>query len=437
MTSLAAPAAAAGSQAADAAPRSRFELAGRDGKARAGRLYLPHGMVETPIFMPVGTVGSVKAMAVPELYRLGAQIILGNTYHLWLRPGLEVIAAHGDLHRFIGWRRPMLTDSGGFQVFSLGERAGERPGLAPGERASGRPQEIGGLVRITEEGVRFRSHLDGSLRDLTPEESMRIQAVLGSDIAMAFDHCPPGLSPPAEARAAMERTTRWAERCLQVPAPLLGDGLRPLGRQQRFGIVQGGIHRELRRRHMAEICALPFDGFALGGFAVGEPIPVMYELLDELGDELPADRPRYLMGVGTPRDLVHAIGAGIDMFDCVMPTRNARTGQLFTSQGKINIRNARYTLDTGPLDPLCPCETCTGYSRAYLRHLCICQEILYSRLATLHNLTYYLQLVQRARQAILEGDFARFRDQELRRWPAPETEEKAEKEESAAAGKAD
>ncbi|HRI49878.1 MAG TPA: tRNA guanosine(34) transglycosylase Tgt [Pseudomonadota bacterium] len=433
MTSSAAQAAVASGEETDAASRSRFELAGRDGKARAGRLYLPHGMVETPIFMPVGTVGSVKAMAVPELYRLGAQIILGNTYHLWLRPGLEVIAAHGDLHRFIGWRRPMLTDSGGFQVFSLGER----PGPAPGERPSGRPQDIGGLVRITEEGVRFRSHLDGSLRDLTPEESMRIQAVLGSDIAMAFDHCPPGLSPPAEARLAMERTTRWAERCLRLPAPMLSDGTRRLGRQQRFGIVQGGIHRELRRRHMAEICALPFDGFALGGFAVGEPIPVMYELLDELADELPADRPRYLMGVGTPRDLVHAIAAGVDMFDCVMPTRNARTGQLFTSQGKINIRNARYALDTGPLDPLCPCETCTGYSRAYLRHLCICQEILYSRLATLHNLTYYLQLVQRARRAILEGDFARFRDQELRRWPAPGNEEREGKEEPAAASAAD
>ena len=224
----------------------------------------------------------------------------------------------------------------------------------------------------------------------------------------------------------MERTTRWAQRCLQVPAPMLTDGVRVLGRQQRFGIIQGGIHRELRRRHIAELAAMPFDGFALGGFAVGEPIPVMYELLDELADELPRERPRYLMGVGTPRDLVMAIGAGIDMFDCVMPTRNARTGQLFTSQGKVNIRNHRYTLDTGPLDPLCPCETCTGYSRAYLRHLCICQEILYSRLATLHNLTYYLQLVQRARKAILDGEFARFRTEELARWPAPGAAEEAE-----------
>ena len=410
--------AAADDTAGHMAPPARFELAARDGKARAGTLHLPHGLVQTPIFMPVGTVGSVKAMAVPELEGLGAQIILGNTYHLWLRPGLEVVAAHGDLHRFVGWQRPMLTDSGGFQVFSLGARAAERT-PQPGERGSGRPQSVGGLVRINEDGVSFRSHLDGSLRNLTPEESMRIQAVLGSDIAMAFDHCPPGLSPPAEAIAAMERTTRWAQRCLQVAPPLLTDGVRALGRQQRFGIVQGGIHRELRRRHMAEICSLPFDGFALGGFAVGEPIPVMYELLDELADELPQSRPRYLMGVGTPADLVHAIAAGIDMFDCVMPTRNARTGQLFTSQGRINIRNARYTLDTAPLDPLCPCETCTKYSRAYLRHLCICQEILYSRLATLHNLTYYLQLVQRARRAILAGEFARFRAEELSRWPPP------------------
>jgi queuine tRNA-ribosyltransferase len=408
----------AASHVPEAAEPQLYELQARCGKARAGRLRLPHGMVETPIFMPVGTVGSVKAMAVPELYRLGAQIILGNTYHLWLRPGLPVIAAHGDLHRFVGWRRPMLTDSGGFQVFSLGERAGERPGLVPGERASGRPQEIGGLVRITEEGVRFRSHLDGSLRDLTPEESMRIQAVLGSDIAMAFDHCPPGLSPPDEASDAMARTTRWAERCLRVPAPLLTDGKTALGRQKRFGIVQGGVHLELRRRHIAEICSLPFDGFALGGFAVGEPIEEMYRLLDLVADELPAGRPRYLMGVGTPRDLVVAIAAGIDMFDCVMPTRNARNGQLFTSLGKVNIRNARHASDTGPLDPECGCETCTRYSRSYLRHLFVAQEILYSRLATLHNLAYYLGLVRRARRAILDGDFARFRDEELRRWPA-------------------
>ncbi len=385
-----------------------FSLEGRDGKARAGRLRLPHGEVQTPIFMPVGTVGSVKAMNPRELSDLGAQIILGNTYHLWLRPGLPNIAAHGDLHRFCGWRRPMLTDSGGFQVFSLG--AGKKNDLEKG--TSGKS-----LVKLSDEGVRFRSHLDGSPRELSPELSMRIQAVLGSDIAMVLDQCPPGLSPPDEALIAMERTTRWAERCLAVPAPLLSDGVRVLGRQLRFGIVQGGAHLELRRRHLAEICALPFDGFALGGFAVGEPVPVMYELLDLVADELPRDRPRYLMGVGTPRDLVMAIRSGIDMFDCVMPTRNARNGQLFTSQGKVNIKGARYATDLGSLDPACACETCRSYSRAYLRHLYVSEELLYHRLATLHNLTYYLDLVARVRQAILDGNFAAVAEEELARWP--------------------
>ena len=382
---------------------SMFTLENRSGKARAGRLKLPHGEVETPIFMPVGTVGSVKAMNPSELVGLGAQIILGNTYHLWLRPGLPIIAAHGDLHRFAGWKRPMLTDSGGFQVFSLG--AGMREGT---DKKS--------LVKLTDDCVRFRSHLDGSPRELSPELSMRVQAVLGSDIAMALDQCPPGLSPPAEARAAMERTTRWAARCLAVPAPLLTDGQKVLGKQLRFGIVQGGVHVELRRQHMGEICALPFDGFALGGFAVGEPPQTMYELLDQIADELPSDRPRYLMGVGTPRDLVMAIASGIDMFDCVMPTRNARNGQLFTSQGKVNIKGARYATDLGRLDPACNCETCSTYSRAYLRHLYVSEELLYHRLATLHNLHYYLQLTTRARRAIFDGTFASFAETELARW---------------------
>lgn len=386
-----------------------FTLESRDGKARAGRLHLPHGEVETPIFMPVGTLGSVKTMSPPELMGLGAQIILGNTYHLWLRPGLSVIAAHGDLHRFADWPRPMLTDSGGFQVFSLGAGSEKRLEKDPAKT---------GLVKLSEECVRFRSHLDGSLRELSPELSMRIQAVLGSDIAMALDECPPGLSQPKEALAAMDRTTRWAARCLAVPAPLLTDGQRVLGRQLRFGIVQGGVHLDLRRRHMAEICALPFDGFALGGFAVGEPVPVMYELLNLVADELPSGRPRYLMGVGTPRDLVMAIQSGIDMFDCVMPTRNARNGQLFTSLGKINIKGARYATDLGSLDPACDCETCRRYSRAYLRHLYVSEELLYHRLATLHNLTYYLGLVKRARRAILEGSFAAFAEEELARWPS-------------------
>ena len=415
-TASAESSAAAAAQHGEIPSPPLYTLEGRSGKARAGRLRLPHGEVETPIFMPVGTVGSVKAMSTPELIGLGAQIILGNTYHLWLRPGLDVVAAHQDLHRFISWPRPMLTDSGGFQVFSLG--AGARGG-APGGPGS--------LAKVGEDGVRFRSHLDGSLRELTPETSMHIQATLGSDIAMAFDHCPPGTSPPAEALAAMERTTRWAARCVATPARVLtagpiGGPQRALGRQQRFGIVQGGVHLGLRRRHMAEICALPFDGFALGGFAVGEPIPVMYELLDQVADELPAGKPRYLMGVGTPRDLIVAIGAGIDMFDCVMPTRNARNGQLFTSLGKVNIKGARYQRDTGPLDPACACETCTRYTRAYLRHLFVSQEILYSRLATLHNLTYYLDLVKRARRAILEERYVDFARAELANWPSAEAE---------------
>jgi queuine tRNA-ribosyltransferase len=384
-----------------------FSLDNRDAKARAGRLRLPHGEVQTPIFMPVGTVGSVKAMNPAELSGLGAQIILGNTYHLWLRPGLPVIAAHGDLHRFAGWQRPMLTDSGGFQVFSLSATASSSPG-----------QGSAGLVKITDDSVRFRSHLDGSPRELSPELSMRIQAVLGSDIAMVLDQCPSGLCTPAEALQAMQRTTQWAQRCLAVPAPLLTDGRQVLGRQLRFGIVQGGAHLELRRRHLAEICALPCDGFALGGFAVGEPVPVMYQLLDLIADELPHDKPRYLMGVGTPRDLLMAIRSGIDMFDCVMPTRNARNGQLFTSQGKLNIKGARYASDLSALDPDCDCETCRGYSRAYLRHLYVSEELLYHRLATLHNLTYYLNLTQRARRAILDQRFAAFAEEELARWPS-------------------
>jgi queuine tRNA-ribosyltransferase len=353
-----------------------FTVEASCGKARATRLLLAHGEVPTPLFMPVGTYGTVKAMTPRELEGLGARIILGNTYHLWLRPGLDVVSAHGGLHRMIGWPRPILTDSGGFQVFSLQT-----------------------LSKISDEGVMFRSPIDGSPRHLTPEQSMAVQAELGSDIAMAFDHCPPGDAPRDVIEAAMARTTRWADRCVAAPRP---DG------QKRFGIVQGGAHLDLRLRHLEEICARPFDGFALGGFSVGEPVAVMYQLLDELADRLPADRPRYLMGVGTPDDLLTAIGAGVDLFDCVMPTRNARNGQLFTSEGKIVIRNARHRTDAGPLDPACPCETCRGFSRAYLRHLHQCQEILFSRLATLHNLTYYLDLVRRARRAIFEGRYESF-----------------------------
>jgi queuine tRNA-ribosyltransferase len=361
-----------------------FALQGTDGKARAARLQLTHGEVETPIFMPVGTYGTVKAMTPRELEQIGARIILGNTYHLWLRPGLEVIAAHGGLHRMIGWSRPMLTDSGGFQVFSLQQ-----------------------LSRLDDEGVVFRSPIDGSPRQLTPEQSMAIQATLGADISMAFDQCPPGDAPRQVAIDALERTTRWAVRCLAAA--------RAPG-QKRFGIIQGGVHLDLRLRHLEEICALPFDGFALGGFSVGEPIPVMYQLLDEVVHRLPADRPRYLMGVGTPRDLVYGIGAGIDMFDCVMPTRNARNGQLFTWHGKIVIRHARYKQDLSPPDPDCACDTCRTFSLSYLRHLHQCREILFARAATLHNLHFYLDLVRRARAAILEKRWSEFANDALARF---------------------
>jgi queuine tRNA-ribosyltransferase len=363
-----------------------FTVEARSGRARAGLLRLPHGEVRTPIFMPVGTLATVKAVLPSELRELGAEIVLGNTYHLWLRPGLEVVGAHGGLHRFMRWDRPILTDSGGFQVFSL--------------RA---------ISKVSDEGVHFRSHLDGAALELTPERSMAIQATLGSDVAMAFDHCPPSDAPPALVEEAMARTTRWAARSLAAPRSEVTPG------QLRFGIVQGGVDVALRRRHIAEICALddgagrPFDGFALGGLAVGEPPEVTWSVLDAVADELPAGSARYLMGVGTPRDLVEAIGSGIDLFDCVMPTRNARNGQLFTAGGKLVIANARFRDDTGPIEPGCACATCAaGFSRAYLRHLHQAGEILYSRLATVHNLHYYLELVRRARRAIVEDRYAAF-----------------------------
>jgi queuine tRNA-ribosyltransferase len=350
-----------------------FVVEARDGKARAGVLATAHGLVHTPIFMPVGTYGTVKAMTPDELVALGAEIILGNTYHLWLRPGLEVIAALGGLRRMMSWSRPILTDSGGFQVFSLAS-----------------------LTKVSEDGVVFCSPIDGSLRHMTPEVSMEVQAALGSSIAMAFDHLAPGDAPRAVIEEAMARTTRWAARCLPVP--------RAEG-QLRYGIVQGGVHIDLRQRHIEELAALAFDGYALGGFSVGEPIPIMYEVLDAVADQLPRDKARYLMGVGTPNDLLVGIAAGIDQFDCVMPTRNARNGFLFTSRGRVIIKHARNRLDPGPVDPECGGECCTRYSRAYLRHLFQCKEILFSRLATLHNLTYYLKLVKGARAAIVAGTF--------------------------------
>ena len=358
-------------------PGFSFELLATLGHARAGVLHTPRGAIPTPVFMPVGTAGTVKAMTADELRAppIDAAIILGNTYHLYLRPGLEVMEAVGGLHRFAAWDRPILTDSGGFQVFSLAANNA-----------------------IDDDGVTFRSHLDGSPHRLTPEVSMRIQQVLGSDIAMCFDHCPPGDAPAEVQEIALARTTAWAHRCRAAP--------RAAG-QALFGIVQGGVDTARRLRHAAEIARLDFDGHALGGLAVGEAIEDTYRVLDEVAPTLPADRPRYLMGVGTPADLERGIAAGIDMFDCVMPTRNARNGYLFSSTGRVNIPNAQHRTDTGPIDPACPCATCRTHSRAYLRHLYMAKEILYARLATLHNLTYYARHVRRLRDRILaEGQRA-------------------------------
>lgn len=356
--------------------RLKLTLQARDGKARAGRVELPRGSFETPIFMPVGTLATVKAMTPGELEQLGARVVLANAYHLHLRPGEDVVQTCGGLARFMGWPGLILTDSGGYQVFSLRS-----------------------LMRIDDDGVSFRSHLDGSLHTLSPEQVMAIQAALGSDIAMAFDHCPPSEAPRAEVEAATERTTRWAERCVETPRP---------DHQVRFGIVQGGLDLALRLEQMQTLARLPFEGYALGGLSVGETPEQMHRVLDQVVDVMPADRPRYLMGVGRPEDLVLAIGAGIDMFDCVMPTRNARNGQLFTEEGRVVISNARYRDDPRPPDPACGCSTCRTYSRAYLRHLYQSREILYSRLATLHNLHFTLELVRRTRRAIIDGGFSRF-----------------------------
>jgi queuine tRNA-ribosyltransferase len=358
-------------------PGFAFELIATLGHARAGVLHTPRGDIPTPVFMPVGTAGTVKAMTFDELRAppLDARIILGNTYHLYLRPGLAVMDAAGGLHRFSSWDRPILTDSGGYQVFSLAA-----------------------INTIDDDGVTFRSHLDGSAHRLTPEVSMAIQRSLGSDIAMCFDQCPPGDAPADVQELALARTTAWAERCSRAP--------RASG-QALFGIVQGGIDVPRRLRHAAEITRLGFDGHALGGLAVGESIADTYRVLDAVAHTLPAERPRYLMGVGTPADLERGVGAGIDMFDCVMPTRNARNGYLFTSQGRVNISNAAHRSDLSPLDPDCPCATCATHSRAYLRHLFAAKEILYARLATLHNLTFYARHVRRLRDRVLtEGHAA-------------------------------
>lgn len=370
-------------------PGFSFELIATLGYARAGILHTPRGDIETPVFMPVGTAGTVKALTADELQTrpLDAKIILGNTYHLYLRPGMEVIAAAGGLHRFAAWQRPILTDSGGFQVFSLGRR-----GEPIGEMSEGRDGPTPG-VEIDDDGVTFRSHLDGSAHRFTPEVAMNIQRILGSDIAMAFDQCPPGDADDAVQELALRRTTEWAQRSWRAPHA---------AGQAVFGIAQGGTNTERRLRHIGEITAIDFDGYALGGLAVGEAISDTYRILDEVAHRLPEQRPRYLMGVGTPDDLRHGIAAGIDMFDCVMPTRNARNGYLFVQDGpRVNIPNASNRLDFGPVDAACSCSTCRAHSRAYLRHLYLAKEILYARLATLHNLTYYAQFVRGIRDRIL------------------------------------
>jgi queuine tRNA-ribosyltransferase len=356
-----------------------FQLIRQDGAARLGSLTTPHGTIATPIFMPVGTQATVKAMTPDELKAVGAQIILGNTYHLYLRPGHDALARRGGLHRFMAWDGPILTDSGGFQVFSLGE-----------------------LRKITEDGVRFRSHIDGSSHLITPEISIAVQEALGSDIAMCFDECPPARADIATVQLAVDRTTRWARRCQEAH--------RRSG-QALFGIVQGGTYRELREQSAAELVALDFPGYALGGVSVGESKELTLEVLSSSAPLLPSNRPRYVMGIGTPEDLVEAVTAGYDMFDCVMPSRNARNGMLFTSFGRVNIKRAEYAEDDGPIDPDCGCYVCRTFSRAYLRHLFRAGEILASRLNTYHNLYYYLDLMRQVRDAIAVGTFADFRRQ--------------------------
>ena len=364
----------------------QFDRLGDDGRARRGRLTFPRGTVETPAFMPVGTYGTVKGMLPRDIRAVGAEIILGNTFHLWLRPGTRIIEEHGDLHDFMGWDGPILTDSGGFQVFSLGD-----------------------MRKISEEGVKFQSPVDGSRVFLDPETSMAIQRSLGADVVMIFDDCTPYPATQQEARESMELSLRWAARSKAAH----GDNPAAL-----FGIVQGGMYPQLRRESLAGLQTIGFDGYAIGGLSVGEPKEEMLSVLDALQPQLPENKPRYLMGVGTPADLLEGVRRGIDMFDCVMPTRNARNGNIFTSRGVLKLRNARHKSSTAPLDEACACYTCTHFSRAYLHHLDKCNEILGSQLNTIHNFHFYQQHMASIRQAIeggrLEAFAAAFHEQQAR-----------------------
>jgi queuine tRNA-ribosyltransferase len=363
-----------------------FELLATDGHARRGRLTAPHGVVETPAFMPVGTAATVKGLTPDQLLELNVQILLGNTYHLALRPGAERIAELGGLHRFMAWPRNLLTDSGGYQVFSLAEKR-----------------------QVTDDGVAFRSHIDGALLQLTPEHAVHIQELLGSDIAMCLDECPASLADPAVVRAATERTLRWAERCKAA---------KRRADQALFGIVQGGLVPAWRIECAEALAAMDFAGYALGGFSVGEPSEEMFRVLAEAAPALPANRPRYLMGVGRPQDIIEAAARGIDLFDCVLPTRNGRNAQAFTKGGPLRLRNARHRVDPLPLEEDCGCYTCRNFSRAYLHHLFQADEMLGPTLLSLHNLAYYLRLAAELRGAIEAGRFQEFRDRALRRLQA-------------------
>lgn len=367
----------------------RFHLSGADGSARTGTIETGRGILHTPAFMPVGTQGTVKAMSPEELKEIGAEIILCNTYHLYLRPGHDIIRGLGGLHSFIHWDRPILTDSGGFQVFSLSS-----------------------LRKIREEGVEFRSHLDGSLHFLGPEQAMEIQIALGSDIAMAFDECTPYPADYDYAVKSLELTTQWAERCkhyLEAQKGMAGSAAAPFPRL--FGIIQGGMYRDLRTRSLEELAAIGFDGYAAGGLSVGESKEEMYDIIAHIAPLMPAGTPRYLMGVGDLADMLVAVEQGFDMFDCVMPTRNARNGTLFTSRGRISIKRTEFKDDSGPLDPDCGCYTCRHYSRAYLRHLFLSKEILSMRLNTLHNLAFYLDFFRKMRAALAAQTFGQFKKQ--------------------------